>query len=256
MTTTNTNTTNVPEFTGENQTENFVFDAAGNRLTSAHQALLMSLRERFRINTSGVIFFPDANAGEPWIPAAELMTIAQQTGRFQSFDEVFSGYEHSLNKLFIKAVLTDQNGVVYSRLGSASQAEADARRIDIETLAKQRAWKATLTLAGIDPFKSNSIHELDFRPVNDDGERQAAQLKLDQELRSRLIRHIQTIAFKIGLKRYDPLKKRVDNGAYLEFLIQHGMKPSTTEMTISELESCLELMRSAEAEANVALQAA
>ena len=217
--------------------------------TAAQQQIVEQLTAKFDIDGDRVLFLNPKNPAEPWLPPAELMTIARKIGGFQAIDTDISQYIEPLQQISYKATVIDKDGVSYSRPGTAKIGEmTPVGEIDANVLAEGRALSAALRAAGFDPTKSGSVTQIsDYKQTqqlsDDEKLKRETEDRLALEQRDR--KQIHALAAEKGLIKTlaDGTK---DLTPYRRFLWQKfgktstvGMSPAERSITINELRNYL-----------------
>jgi hypothetical protein len=124
--------------------------------TTQQRDMVQALVERFGIDGSKVVFFPE-EPDYPWLPGKQLAKVAQRSGQFKvvrvEHEKVMEvGSERQLHS---QGTVVDLNDRIYSLPGVATVGETIAGvtdNVDPWDLADARAMRSTLDLAGVDPL--------------------------------------------------------------------------------------------------------
>ena len=178
-------------------------------LSTEQQRKAEELAEQYGIDRERILFLNSERPLEPWIPAEELMSIARQSGGFQSVEETFSEWVPGLNQVIHQAVVIDSQGRSYKRSGVATMGEGAESGPDEHQLAGSRAISAVLRAAGFHPLKSGAV--VSAQPVK--GQQVRVQLEVGQRVedkaeRTNTIAQIHLLAEKAGLIIYRPGEKK------------------------------------------------
>lgn len=174
--------------------------------TAKQSEIADQLFQFFGIKAEKILFLNPKDENEPWIPSAELESIARQVGGFSTINVTFDQYVEARNQVIYQAVVVDSSGRNFSRSGSAKLGEKpNNEEIDTDVLASGRALGAALTAAGFNPYKSGSIVNLEtmkehHKPQNlSASEIQEHQEKDEAELRLKDLNQIHALATEKGL---------------------------------------------------------
>ncbi len=164
-------------------------EAGDGKVDRARAAIVKQLAERFGIDGSKVLFFKEAPL-EPWIPPAELKSIARRSGGFQQIAVRYDKYVPETQQVVCVCEVVTDDGVKYSSFGIATMGESKRAGEDVPTeiLAAGRAVSATLNDAGFNPLRSNSVGSSETGTIAEE----AAKRVTD-------IRQIKALATEIGL---------------------------------------------------------
>jgi len=128
--------------------------------TERQRAQLATLQKNFGLSpedTARCLYF-SREQDRPYIPPDLLITIARQTGQFQSIEPTYSTYVQGLEQLIYKATVVDQDGRSITRVGVATLGETPGGiAMDAHKLAEGRALNSALADAGFNPFKSFNL---------------------------------------------------------------------------------------------------
>lgn len=133
--------------------------------TLQQESISLKLSEQFNIDPERILFLNEKNPEEPWLSAEALVTIARQTGNFQTIDESYDQLIVPLNQVVHRATVIDREGRTYSRCGIATIGERED--IDDHALAAGRAISAALTAAGFNPLRPGAVVTLDLTLQSD-----------------------------------------------------------------------------------------
>ena len=172
------------------------------------------LAEQYGIDSERILFLNEERPLEPWFPAEELMSIARQSGGFQSIEETFTEWVPGLNHVIHQAVVIDGQGRSYKRSGVATMGEEAESGPDEHQLAASRAISAVLRAAGFHPLKSGAVvaaQTAGARQVRvqlEVGQREVGQQEGGKAERSNSIAQIHLLAEKAGLIIYRAGEKK------------------------------------------------
>ncbi len=155
------------------------------------QAVVDRLVQQFDIDAERVYFLNEEKPEEPWLPAESLLTIARQSGNFQTIDESFDQYIAALSQVVHRATVIDRDGRTYTRSGVATIGERE--EVDAHALAAGRAVSAALTAAGFNPLRPGAVVALDLRLSA------GAPLAEEAQTRNTDLKRIHAIAERKGL---------------------------------------------------------
>jgi hypothetical protein len=181
-------------------------------LTLKQQSVAEGLAARFNIDPERIYFLNPDKQDEAWLPAESLITIARQSGDFQTIDEGFDQFIDPLNQIVHYAAVVTKGGLTFRRSGVATIGERD--EMDDHALAAGRAVSAALTAAGFNPLRPGVVADLNKR-------KEAAQpLGVELTTRQRDLKRIHALAVQKGL-----LKPMAGGGynrdGYKRFLVEH-----------------------------------
>jgi hypothetical protein len=168
--------------------------------TSAQQAVVNQLVDKFGIDGSKVLFLNERDRNEPWLRARLLASIARQSGLFKVVRAEYENYIEPLNQIVYQATIVDLQDRIYSLPGvasanekisnseEASKSAAGDEPINAHDLAESRSLKSTLELAGFDPFDPTSVVPLgEFNPPTRDEAAAKAQSRLNDLARIHIL---------------------------------------------------------------------
>ena len=124
--------------------------------TEQQRDLVKALVQRFGIDGSKVVFFPE-EPDYPWLPGKQLAKVAQRSGQFKvvrvEHEKVME--VGAARQLHSQGTVVDLNDRIFSLPGVATvgeKIEGVADDVDPWDLADARAMRSTLDLAGVDPI--------------------------------------------------------------------------------------------------------
>lgn len=126
--------------------------------TPQQRGIVERLLAQFELDESGIRFFPE-QPDEPWLSAETLMSIARQSGAFQSIEETFDQFVAPLDQVIHNALVIDKQGRLFKRSGAAKLGETlpFGEAVDGHALASSRALNAALRAAGFHPLHAASV---------------------------------------------------------------------------------------------------
>lgn len=161
--------------------------------TQTQQSVISQLTQKFEIDEEKILFLNPNKPDEPWLSAEVLMSIARQSGGFQTIEESFDQYIPGLEQVAHTAIVVDKDGRVYKRSGVASLSETvGGDKPDVHALAGSRALNAVLTAAGFHPLRAASVVPLDTK-------REPHTLADEAASRAKDLKRIHAIAERKGL---------------------------------------------------------
>lgn len=134
--------------------------------TQSQQQIVDQLVERFGIDGSQVIFFPE-DPNTPWLKAKLLAQIARQSGKFKVVSAEFVQYIEPLRQIVYQGNVVDLDGRIYSLPGVATIDEkiaASEEAASTHDLAEARSLRSSLDLAGFNPLDPVSVVPLNGEP--------------------------------------------------------------------------------------------
>lgn len=138
--------------------------------TTQQRDMVQALVERFGIDGSKVVFFPE-EPDYPWLPGKQLAKIAQRSGLFKvvrvEHEKVME--VGAARQLHSQGTVVDLNDFSYSLPGVATVGEKIAGvsdDVDPWDLADARAMRSTLDLAGVDPLAALNGHGRSPKPLD------------------------------------------------------------------------------------------
>jgi len=195
--------------------------------TPAQQQVVQQLVSAHNIRGDRILFLNKNDSTDPWIPYDQLLTIARQSGEFNSIAAVFDQFITELRQVVWVATVVDPEGRSYTRGGVATIGETlpNEEEPDEHNLAASRALKLALDAAGFNPVKAAPV-VMDLKLAPGD------QQFVDQaESRRQDLKAIHALAQEKGLivpLEEDPSQK--DWSGYRSFLIQNFGTNTTVEM--------------------------
>ncbi len=127
--------------------------------TEQQQQIVKQLVERFGIDGSRALFFPE-DPTNPWLPAKLLAQIARQSGKFKVVSSEFAQYIEPLRQIVYQGNVVDVDGRIYSLPGIATIGEkiaASEDAVNEHDLAEARSLRSSLDLAGFNPVDPTSV---------------------------------------------------------------------------------------------------
>ena|ERR1044072_2410013 len=207
--------------------------------TEQQQAVVTALRKTFEIDDDEIRFLNPEKPQEPWLSSGALMSIARQTGAFQTISERYDKYIEALNQVVHVATVIDKEGRSFERTGVATVGEnlslTGAREIDAHALAGARALNAALRAAGFHPLRAGSVINLDLNLPKSGAVDNAAQRDID-------LGHIHAVAEEKGLIRKQAGGKK-DVSLYKTFLFDTFGVHTVAMLNQAERASIIEALR-------------
>jgi hypothetical protein len=128
--------------------------------TAAQLAVIGQITSSYDIDAERIRFLNEGRPNDPWFPPDVLMSMARQSGKFQSIAERHDQFiPPPLNQVVHQATVIDDHDRLYTRSGAATVGEklSNGEEIDAHVLAGGRALSATLTAAGFHPLRAASV---------------------------------------------------------------------------------------------------
>src|SRR5947209_19007520 len=133
-------------------------------LSLKQQTIAEGLAVRYNIDPERIYFLNPDKTEEAWLPAESLITIARQSGDFQTIDEGFDQFIAPLNQIVHRATVITKAGNTFTRSGVATVNERED--MDDHALAAGRAVSAALTAAGFNPLRPGVVAGLDLNTLS------------------------------------------------------------------------------------------
>ncbi|MGH9942461.1 MAG: hypothetical protein ACRD9R_08915 [Pyrinomonadaceae bacterium] len=191
-------------------------------LNNQQQSIVAELQRKFDLDPEQVLFLNPNRPDEPWLSAEALMSVARQSGGFQSTIVNFDQHVAGLNQVIHVATVIDKEGRTYSRSGVATVGEKlpDGGSAGEHGLAASRALGSALRAAGFDPFKAGSVVQIDLKRNSDSTPATGRELIAAEVMRSKNLSTIHILAEQKGLIRNGPGGRR-EMAVYRSWLLEN-----------------------------------